>query len=347
MYSIREKVTEKLSHLFADSPNNSAASLNSSATENPQVRPYSKGKKSLTSIFSFVIPLVSFDGSKSDKQQHDLIPIRSLPNRRISEDFDQQNKPADDYKDWTTTCRTVSANKQSSPVSEDNQCSPASESKQGSPVSAAADDDKDCVSGISSSDSDVFAEATDLPSPTKYLTNLTDESTFITSELYEFLQSSLPNIVKGCQWVLLYSTLKHGISLRTLLRKSADLSGPCILIVGDSKGAVFGGMLECPLKPTSKRKYQGTNQTFVFTTIYGEPRIFRPTGANRYYFMCLNDLLALGGGGHFGLCLDEDLLSGSSGPCETFGNLCLAHNPEFEIKNVELWGFSHMSHYLS
>ncbi|KAK0607509.1 hypothetical protein LWI29_016025 [Acer saccharum] len=320
MYSIREKVTEKLSHLFAESPNNSAASLNSSATENPQVRPYSKGKKSLTSIFSFVIPLVSLDGSKSDKQQHDLKPIRSLPNRRISEDFDQQNKPADDYKDWTTTCRTVSENKQSSPVSEDNQGSPAKESKQ---------------------------EAADLSSPTKYLTNLTDDSTFITSELYEFLQSSLPNIVKGCQWVLLYSTLKHGISLRTLLRKSADLSGPCILIVGDSKGAVFGGMLECPLKPTSKRKYQGTNQTFVFTTIYGEPRIFRPTGANRYYFMCLNDLLALGGGGHFALCLDEDLLSGSSGPCETFGNLCLAHNPEFELKNVELWGFSHMSHYLS
>ncbi|KAK1592994.1 hypothetical protein Q3G72_034120 [Acer saccharum] len=38
MYLIREKVTEKLSHLFADSPNNSTASLNSSQTENPQVR---------------------------------------------------------------------------------------------------------------------------------------------------------------------------------------------------------------------------------------------------------------------------------------------------------------------
>ncbi|KAH7573171.1 hypothetical protein ACOSQ2_006921 [Xanthoceras sorbifolium] len=335
MYSIREKVTEKLSRLFADSPNNSADSL-TSAPQNPQVRPHSKGGKSLTSIFSFVIPLVSFDGSKSDKQQHDLKRIRSLPVRRISEDFDKETKSLNDCKEWTTACRTVSKSEQSSPVSED---------KHGSPVSA-DDDDKDCASGISSSDSDVFAEATDLPSPTKYLSNLTDDSTFITSELYEFLQSSLPNIVKGCQWVLLYSTLKHGISLRTLLRKSADLSGPCILIVGDSQGAVFGGMLECPLKPTPKRKYQGTNQTFVFTTIYGEPRIFRPTGANRYYYMCLNDLLALGGGGNFALCLDEDLLTGSSGPCETFGNLCLAHNPEFELKNVELWGFSHMSHYL-
>lgn len=174
-----------------------------------------------------------------------------------------------------------------------------------------------------------------------------DESTFISSELYEFLLSSLPNIVKGCQWTLLYSTLKHGISLHTLVRKSAAVSGPCLLITGDRQGAVFGGLLECPLKPTAKRKYQGTNQSFVFTTIYGEPRIFRPTGANRYYYLCLNDILALGGGGNFALCMDGDLLNGTSGPCQTFGNLCLAHNPEFELKNVELWGFTHASKYLT
>lgn len=331
MHAIRDKVTEKLSRLFADSPENP------SSPENPQVRPYSNKGRNLTSVFSFVIPLVSYDASKSDKRQRDLRQIQSFSLRGTREDFDQGKKSLDDYKEWTAAC---------SPVSEDNQGSPESERKQGSPVSA-ADDDKDCASGTSSTDSDVFAEAADSHSPTKYLTNLTDDSTFITPELYEFLQSSLPYIVKGCQWVLLYSTWKHGISLRTLLRKSADLTGPCILIVGDSQGAVFGGMLECPLRPSLKRKYQGTNQTFVFTTIYGEPRIFRPTGANRYYYMCLNDLLALGGGSNFALCLDEDLLSGTSGPSETFGNLCLAHNPEFELKNVELWGFSYMSQYLS
>lgn len=141
------------------------------------------------------------------------------------------------------------------------------------------------------------------------------------------------------------STLKHGISLRTLLRRSVSLPGPCLLIVGDMQGAVFGGLLESPLNPTAKRKYQGTNHTFVFTTIYGEPRLFRATGANRYYYLCLNDALAFGGGGNFALCLDEDLLRGTSGPCETFGNLCLAHNPEFELKNVELWGFTHSSRY--
>nr|CAB3456449.1 unnamed protein product [Digitaria exilis] len=49
-------------------------------------------------------------------------------------------------------------------------------------------------------------------------------------------------------------------------------------IVGDMQGAVFGGLLNSPLRPTEKRKYQGTNQTFVFTTVHGEPRLFRPTG---------------------------------------------------------------------
>lgn len=29
-------------------------------------------------------------------------------------------------------------------------------------------------------------------------------------------------------------------------------------------------------------------------------------------------------------------LNGTSGPCETFGNLCLAHAQEFELKNVEV-----------
>ncbi|KAL9408449.1 hypothetical protein AB3S75_046918 [Citrus x aurantiifolia] len=268
MYSIKEKVTEKLSRLFADSPNNSV----SSPYDDPQARSYSKGGKSLTSFFSFISPLASSDGSKTSQQHRELKKLRSIPCRQISDDFDQKIEPADIFEE----CRTA--------------CSP---------------------------------------------------------ELYEFLQSSIPNLVKGCQWVLLYSTLKHGISLRTLIRKSADLSGPCLLVVGDRQGAVFGGLLECPLKPTPKRKYQGTNRTFVFTTIYGEPRLFRPTGANRYYYMCLNDLLAFGGGGNFALCLDGDLLSGTSGACDTFGNLCLAHNEDFELKNVELWGFSHVSQHLT
>ncbi|KAB1219338.1 Oxidation resistance protein 1 [Morella rubra] len=314
MYTLKEKVTERLSRFFADSPNSS-----SSSSTSPQARPYSREEKSVSSYFSHIIPSVSFNGSTLNKHQHDHKPTQAQYRNVSSEDLDES---LDNYVE----------------------CSPVCEKKV-TPINPEGDDHP--ASGRSTSGSEMFEEANNLHSPQKPIPYLMDESVFISTNFYEFLLSSLPNIVKGCQWVLLYSTLKHGISLRTLIRKSADLSGPCLLIAGDRQGAVFGGLLEGPLKPTAKRKYQGTNQTFVFTTIYGEPRLFRPTGANRYYYLCLNDLLAFGGGGNFALCLDGDLLSGTSGSCETFGNQCLSHNQEFELKNVELWGFTHASRYLT
>ncbi|XP_050239249.1 uncharacterized protein LOC126688557 [Quercus robur] len=318
MHTLKDKVSESLSRFFADSPNSSS----SSSSPSPQARSYSKGEKPVSSYFSYIIPSVSFNGLRSNNHQHDLKPSHSDTDGYRYVNLEAEDKFLDDYVE----CSPVFGKKATVSNQEDNE---------------------DPASGRSTSGSEMFEDATDQPSPRKHLPYLMDESVFISADLYEFLLSSLPNIVKGCQWVLLYSTLKHGISLRTLIRKSAELSGPCLLIVGDRQGAVFGGLLECPLKPTAKRKYQGTNQTFVFTTIYGAPRLFRPTGSNRYYYLCLNDILALGGGGNFALCLDGDLLNGTSGPCETFGNLCLAHNQEFELRNVELWGFKHASHYLT
>lgn len=56
----------------------------------------------------------------------------------------------------------------------------------------------------STSSSEAYEEATDQQSPQKPPQNLMDDSVFINADLYEFLHSSIPNIVKGCQWVLLY-----------------------------------------------------------------------------------------------------------------------------------------------
>ncbi|CAA6659855.1 unnamed protein product [Spirodela intermedia] len=159
------------------------------------------------------------------------------------------------------------------------------------------------------------------------------------------LYASLPAVTQGKHWVLLYSTARHGISLSTLYRRSLLCPGFCLLVVGDQMGAVFGGLLEAPLLPSSKRKYQGTNSTFIFTTLSTPPSIFRPTGANRYFSLCSPDFLAIGGGGHFALYLDGDLLSGSSSTSETFGNPCLAHSEDFQVKEVELWGFVYASKY--
>ena len=61
----------------------------------------------------------------------------------------------------------------------------------------------------------------------------------------------------------------------------------------------------------------------------------------------------MGSGGHFGLYLDSELLHGSSGPCETFGNECLCRQRsdgpfddeppvgEFRCDVLEVWGMEH------
>lgn len=87
-----------------------------------------------------------------------------------------------------------------------NKCSglsPKTENKK-SNVLGDGDDDEDRASDKSTSDSEVFEDASDPPSPVKAMDNLTENSFFVTPNLYDFFQSSLPNIVKGCQWVLLY-----------------------------------------------------------------------------------------------------------------------------------------------
>lgn len=307
MYAFKDKVSEKLSRLLLDA--------RSQPHQSTQANSHSKGANTFSSLLSYIHPL-----STRNKTGDDLRPLESSPVRWSSKGCASRRS---EYKKAECITR------------EQYQESASSHAGQENPVSV----NKACTP-------EVFQDAVEPQSPVKVMPNLMADSSFIYVELYEFLQASLPNIVKGCQWVLLYSTLKHGISLRTLIRKSADLSGPGLLVVGDRKGAVFGGLLDCPIKPCPKRKYQGTNQTFVFTTRYGEPRLFRSTGANRYFYLCLNDFLAFGGGGNFALAMDGDLLTGSSGPCETFGSSCLAHDPEFELKNVELWGFAHLSRYL-
>lgn len=180
--------------------------------------------------------------------------------------------------------------------------------------------------------------------PSENLPEISEPSLLLSDKTRSVLYASLPVIVQGRKWMLLYSTWRHGISLSTLYRRSMIWPGLSLLVVGDRKGAIFGGLVEAPLRPTNKR-YQGTIDSFVFTNISGSPLIFRPTGMNRYFTLCATDYLAMGGGGHFALYLDGDLSSGSSSSSETYGNPCLARSEEFDVKEVELWGFVYASKY--
>ncbi|KQK18921.1 hypothetical protein BRADI_1g45500v3 [Brachypodium distachyon] len=139
------------------------------------------------------------------------------------------------------------------------------------------------------------------------LPTMSEPSMLLSETMRTVLYTSLPVLVQGRKWMLVYSTWRHGISLSTLYRRSMLCAGDSLLVVGDKQGAVFGGLVEAPLQPIIQRKYQGSNNCFVFTNVVGRPVIYRPTGANKYFTFCSPDYLAMGGGGHFALYLDEDL----------------------------------------
>nr|XP_009759009.1 PREDICTED: uncharacterized protein LOC104211619 [Nicotiana sylvestris] len=181
--------------------------------------------------------------------------------------------------------------------------------------------------------------------PQSNLPETSEPSMLLSEKARSALYAALPVLLQDRKWVLLYSTWRNGISLSTLYRRSLLWHGISLLVVGDRNGAVFGGLVDAPLRATTKRRYQGTNNSFVFSNVSGQPVIFRPTGVNRYFTVCSTEYLALGGGGHFALYLDGDLLTGSSATSETYGNSCLAHTEDFEVKEVELWGFVYTSKY--
>ncbi|GKD11285.1 oxidation resistance protein 1-like protein [Tanacetum coccineum] len=133
-------------------------------------------------------------------------------------------------------------------------------------------------------------------------------SSRISAAVVAALYAALPILSQGKKWALLCSTWRHSISLSTLYRRSSLCSRLSLLVVGDTKGVAFGGLVEAPLRPSTKKRYQGSNNTFVFTNASGYPVIFRPTCANRYFTLCSTVYLALGGGSHFALYLDSDLL---------------------------------------
>lgn len=196
-----------------------------------------------------------------------------------------------------------------------------------------------------STDEEMSTQNLDEPMPLDEIPETSEPSLLLSEKTRSVLFASMPVLVQGRKWLLLYSTWRHGISLSTLYRRSMLWPGLSLLVVGDRKGAVFGGLVEAPLRPTSKKRYQGSNNSFVFTNMSGDPAIFPPTGMNRYFTLCSPEYLAMGGGSHFALYLDGDLLTGSSSASETYGNSCLAHTQDFDVKEVELWGFIYPSKY--
>ena len=155
--------------------------------------------------------------------------------------------------------------------------------------------------------------------------------------------SSLPPLSQLSEFQLVFSTLRDGWNLRTLLHHSeaAPQRGPQLLILRDQADGVFGACINIPLRKRQpgSGSYGNAGESHVFT-LYPERSLYRWSARDR---TCCTGLpsggIAIGGPPDFAIALDNDLHFGSSGPyCSTFDSPCLsAEGTSFHIDRVELY----------
>jgi hypothetical protein len=157
-----------------------------------------------------------------------------------------------------------------------------------------------------------------------------------------------------------------------------------ILAIETSTGAVFGSFTSSPWRtqygyygsaPAFLWKMRHSRRTpchslFEQAKLESELDVYFYCCNNGLVQVCSNDKIAVGGGdilqcpvegadgedddstsigeggesSGFGLCINRELLSGTSGPCASFRNPCLSHNSArgevFDIVNLEVWTFT-------
>ncbi|KAF2074707.1 hypothetical protein CYY_003983 [Polysphondylium violaceum] len=166
--------------------------------------------------------------------------------------------------------------------------------------------------------------------------NFIGKSDILSKDEILWLQSFLPIRHHDEQFELQYGTDKHGISIRTFFSRLAGRS-PCFLVIKDDRQNVFGAYTSDPWSPESNVHY-GSGETFLFKLGKNRKK-FSWTRSNDFFMLSKDNFISLGSGnkGRFGLWIDEDLLYGSSNPCETFNNEILSYDIDFKVLAIEVW----------
>ena len=160
-----------------------------------------------------------------------------------------------------------------------------------------------------------------------------ETSDIMSVEQMESIREALPAMYRMREWTLVYSTKRDGTSLKSLYRRASGKQNN-VLVVSDSAGVIFGAFCTESWKVHSR--YVGTGESFVFTLAPVGMK-YAWSGENDYFMLGAPSSLCVGGGSAHAIRLEEDLLQGSSGECETFDSPPLASENMFRTSRVELW----------
>ncbi|XP_062997146.1 MTOR-associated protein MEAK7 [Elgaria multicarinata webbii] len=157
-----------------------------------------------------------------------------------------------------------------------------------------------------------------------------------------YINSHLPSELQH-KWRLLFASRVHGESFTQLCGHIVN-KGPCVLVLKDVDGFVFGGFSSCSWEV--KPQFQGNSGCFLFS-VSPSLAVFNYTGYNDHY-MYLNHGQqtmpnGLGMGGqhdYFGLWVDSNYGGGHSKAkprCTTYNSPQLSAKENFTLDAMEVW----------
>jgi len=172
------------------------------------------------------------------------------------------------------------------------------------------------------------------------------------SEMQQIAVNVLPKGISYSKWKRCYSLARDGDSFENCLR-NVENEKQTLLVVRTTRNQVLGGFADEAWESHvhGGACYYGGPAACLFKVIpavddtqKSKVQYFRWTGANRYVQLCdvSHKRLAFGGGGDdgaFGLCVEQDFQVGSTGSCATFNNEPLCDQENFDIVDVEIYGY--------
>ncbi|EKX48799.1 hypothetical protein GUITHDRAFT_57514, partial [Guillardia theta CCMP2712] len=136
-----------------------------------------------------------------------------------------------------------------------------------------------------------------------------------------------------CDWELLYSTKRNGLSMNTFFRLVTGRRDT-IMLIKDSGGSAFGAFIPFPWKQS--KDFYGTGESFVFR-MKPTLELFKWGGNDSMFALTNHQGILIGGSGSPAIWIDSDFNRGTSGANKTYRSRCLASDESFTCIHLEVW----------